>query len=123
MTELAEEPSDEWSVSTARGPRRTSPPSPVTAAVVALAGYEVVALTLNSFLDADVLPSLTAWLRRPWLPTVSRTVARSGRWVLVSGTIASGVVLVTVTQRRAGRRRRLSGRRPEAGPTRARPHP
>jgi hypothetical protein len=105
MADPVDDP-DEWSARDARGPRRASPPSPVTAVVVAAAGYEVAAITVNAFLDAEVLPSLTTWLTKPWSPAVKRQAVSSGRWVVISGAVVTGIALLAVGQRRAQRRAR-----------------
>jgi hypothetical protein len=103
MAEPFEDPDDRYAVDD-RAPRRGSPPSPVTVVVVGLAGYEVVAMTVNAFLDDDALPSITAWLRRPWTPTIMRQVATSSRWAVITGAVGTGIAMVTVSQRRATRR-------------------
>jgi hypothetical protein len=103
MSEPPDDPDDRYAVDD-RVPRRASPPSPITVVVVVLAGYEVVAMTVNAFLDDDALPSLTTWLRRPWMPTIMRQVATSGRWAVITGAVGTGIAVLAVSQRRTARR-------------------
>jgi hypothetical protein len=73
----------------------------VVTAVVVLGGYEVVAVTVNGLLGEPLLPSLTASLRRPWLPAVTRGTTVAGRWSAMSVVVGAGVVLGVYARRRA----------------------
>jgi hypothetical protein len=78
--------------------------SKVGAVVVLAAGYEVVAVTVNKALDEDILPSITGWLQRPWLPGAIRRVEHATRAGLMWGAVLTVAVGVLAARHRATQR-------------------
>jgi hypothetical protein len=78
--------------------------SKLGAVVVLAAGYEVVAVTVNTALDEDILPSIIGWLQRPWLPSAMRRVEHATRAGVMWGVLVTGAVGVLAARHRATQR-------------------
>lgn len=82
------------------------PTSVIGTAVVALVAYEVVATTVNTWIDADVVPSLMPRLQNITPRSVARAVtpqwSRYAGWIAVgaTGTVVAGVIRSALPARR-----------------------
>lgn len=87
-------------------PSASEPTSVIGTAVVALVAYEVVATTVNTWIDADVLPSLMPRLQNITPRRVARAVtpqwSRYAGWIAVgaAGTVVAGAVRSALPTRR-----------------------
>lgn len=71
-------------------PTAPEPTSVIGTAVVALVAYEVAATTVNTWVDADVIPSLMPRLQKVTPRGVARAVTPP--WTRIAGWVALGAV-------------------------------